>query len=189
MIQLLLCFFLGQTLAQVNDHWAILVAGSKSFYNYRHQADVCHAYHVLLDQGISSDHIIVMAYDDIAFDDENPFPGTLYNKQGGVDVYGGCVIDFFGDDVNKNNFDAVMKGDLTSLNLTNEKSTGRVLETDADTKLFLYFSDHGAPGHVMFPNDLMYADELNDTIQFMYDNQMYQEFVIFLEACESGSMF
>jgi legumain len=122
---------------------------------------------------MSSDHIIVMAYDDIAFDDENPFPGTLYNKQGGVDVYEGCVIDFFGDDVNKNNFDAVMKGDLTSLNLTNEKSTGRVLETDADTKLFLYFSDHGAPGHVMFPNDLMYADELNDTIQFMYDNQMY----------------
>ena len=42
-----------------------------------------------------------MAYDDVAFDDENPFPGTLYNKQDGPDVYNGCVIDFKGKDVNK----------------------------------------------------------------------------------------
>ncbi len=26
--------------------WAVLVAGSDGFFNYRHQADVCHAYHV-----------------------------------------------------------------------------------------------------------------------------------------------
>ncbi len=26
--------------------WALLVAGSSGWYNYRHQADVCHAYHV-----------------------------------------------------------------------------------------------------------------------------------------------
>lgn len=82
-----------------------------------------------------------------------------------------------------------MKGDITLLNLTNEQSTGRVLESDANSKLFLYFSDHGAPGHIMFPETVLYADELNEMIQFMYDTEMYQEFVIFLEACESGSMF
>lgn len=26
--------------------WAVLVAGSRMYDNYRHQADVCHAYHV-----------------------------------------------------------------------------------------------------------------------------------------------
>lgn len=26
--------------------WALLVAGSKGFMNYRHQADICHAYQV-----------------------------------------------------------------------------------------------------------------------------------------------
>jgi glycosylphosphatidylinositol transamidase (GPIT) subunit GPI8 len=30
-----------------SNHWAVLVAGSKDFWNYRHQADVCHAYHLL----------------------------------------------------------------------------------------------------------------------------------------------
>lgn len=28
----------------MSNHWAVLVAGSKSYYNYRHQADTCHAY-------------------------------------------------------------------------------------------------------------------------------------------------
>ena len=26
--------------------WVLLVAGSENWYNYRHQADVCHAYQV-----------------------------------------------------------------------------------------------------------------------------------------------
>lgn len=26
------------------NHWAVLVAGSNGFWNYRHQADICHAY-------------------------------------------------------------------------------------------------------------------------------------------------
>ena len=31
-------------LATATDHWAVLVAGSNGFWNYRHQADICHAY-------------------------------------------------------------------------------------------------------------------------------------------------
>ena len=26
--------------------WVLLVAGSRGYFNYRHQADICHAYHV-----------------------------------------------------------------------------------------------------------------------------------------------
>ena len=33
------------------DHWAILVAGSNTYSNYRHQADVYHAYHTLIKGG------------------------------------------------------------------------------------------------------------------------------------------
>lgn len=35
---------LGMTVAAPQDHWAVIVAGSNGFWNYRHQADVCHAY-------------------------------------------------------------------------------------------------------------------------------------------------
>lgn len=32
---------------KMDNHWAVLVAGSKGYFNYRHHADVCHAYHLL----------------------------------------------------------------------------------------------------------------------------------------------
>jgi len=28
----------------VTSHWALLIAGSSGWGNYRHQADICHAY-------------------------------------------------------------------------------------------------------------------------------------------------
>ena len=30
--------------ATADNHWVVLVAGSNGYGNYRHQADVCHAY-------------------------------------------------------------------------------------------------------------------------------------------------
>ncbi len=60
------------------DHWAVLVAGSNGIGNYRHQADVCHAYHVLRNRGIPADHIITMAFDDIANNSQNDLDVTRY---------------------------------------------------------------------------------------------------------------
>lgn len=73
--------------SQAKDHWAVIVAGSRYFYNYRHQADVCHAYHIMRNNGIPEEQIIVMSFDDVAMDNENPFKGQLYNKPDGKDVY------------------------------------------------------------------------------------------------------
>jgi len=67
--------------------------------------------------------------------------------------------------------------------------SGKVLESDANSKVFIFFSDHGAPGLIAFPNSYLYADDLNNAINYMYDNQMYNQLVFYLEACESGSMF
>jgi legumain len=38
-----------------SDHWAVLVAGSKTWGNYRHQSDVAHAYKVMRNNGIPAD--------------------------------------------------------------------------------------------------------------------------------------
>ena len=39
--------------------WVVLAAGSDGYYNYRHQADVCHAYQVLKAHGVPDENIIV----------------------------------------------------------------------------------------------------------------------------------
>ena len=58
----------------------LLVAGSNGWFNYRHQADICHAYQIVHAHGVPDDRIIVMMYDDIAYNKENPTPGKIINQ-------------------------------------------------------------------------------------------------------------
>lgn len=118
--------------------WALLVAGSNEYYNYRHQADVCHSYHVLRDHGLPADHIITMMYDDVANADENPFPGTLINRPNGSDVYHGVVIDYVGDDVTPQNFIKVLTGDPGLV-----AKGKKVIQSKSTDHVFVYFADHG----------------------------------------------
>ena len=80
--------------SQDGDLWVLLVAGSNGWFNYRHQADVCHAYQIVHAHGVPDDHIIVMMYDDIAYAKENPTPGMIINHPNGTDVYKGVPKDY-----------------------------------------------------------------------------------------------
>lgn len=164
---------------QKSDHWAVIVAGSNGFWNYRHQADVCHAYHIMKDHGIPEEQIILLSYDDVASSSQNPFPGQLFNQPNGKDVYAGCNIDYKGKDVTPQNFMRVLKG----------QGEGKVLKSNANSKVFINFADHGAPGLIAFPVGQLYAKDLHETLLFMHENNMYKEMTIYIEACESGSMF
>lgn len=169
------------------DHWAVIVAGSNGFWNYRHQADACHAYQIMKKNGIPESNIIMMAYDDVANDSENPFPGQIFNKPGNnsVDVYAGCNIDYKGDSVTPSNFLNILRGNSTGVSGGN----GKVLKSTENSKVFINFADHGAPGLIAFPNEYLYANDLNSTITYMHENKLYKEMVLYIEACESGSMF
>lgn len=171
--------------AAASDHWAVIVAGSNGWWNYRHQADACHAYQIVKRNGIPESNIIMMAYDDIANNPENPFPGKIFNKPDGQDVYAGCNIDYKGNSVTPENFLNVLKGNSSGVTGGN----GKVLQTNENSKVFIYFTDHGAPGLVAFPSKYLYANELNSAFEYMWQNKMYKELVFYLEACESGSMF
>jgi legumain len=167
-------------------HYAVLVAGSKGYDNYRHQADIFHAYQILIGNGIPADNIITFAYDDIANNIENPFRGKVFNKPTdgeGKDVYAGVKIDYSKKDVTPENFLAVLKGDSAAV------GGNRVLKSTADDNVFIYFADHGAPGLIAFPSKYLYAKDFNEALVFMHQNNMYKEMVIYIEACESGSMF
>jgi legumain len=165
-----------------SSNWAVLVAGSNGYWNYRHQADTCHAYQILKKAGYKQDQIIHFAYNDIASDPSNPIPGKLFNKPNGTDVYGGCVIDYQGDAVTPTNYLAVLKGQKSA-------TTPKVLGSGANDNVFLNFSDHGAPGLIAFPSDYLYATDLLAALKYMFDNKKYAKLVYYLEACESGSMF
>ena len=54
------------------ENFAVLLAGSTTYENYRHQADTGHAYTILRDRGVKAENIVHLAYDDIAYNKLNP---------------------------------------------------------------------------------------------------------------------
>lgn len=168
-------------------HWALLAAGSNTYNNYRHQSDLCHAYQILVSKGFSKDRIITMAYDDIANNAANPFPGQIFNTPSptapGVDVYNGCNLDYTGASVTAANFQSLLIGNGTT------GGNGRTLDTGPDDHLTVLYFDHGAPGLIQFPaGDAMHAVEFQATLKSMHESNRYGKMVVYIEACNSGSM-
>ncbi|CAN7938800.1 unnamed protein product [Ixodes hexagonus] len=163
--------------------WALLVAGSNGWYNYRHQADVCHAYQVLHNHGIPDERIVVMMYDDIAFNEENPTPGVIVNHINGSNVYLGVPIDYSGEEVSPENFLRVLQGKQVSA------GSGKVIASGPKDHVFVYFSDHGAPGLLCFPEANLMATQFSDAVKAMAAENKFSKMVLYVEACESGSMF
>mmetsp|Transcript_44266 Transcript_44266/g.105388 ORF Transcript_44266/g.105388 Transcript_44266/m.105388 type:complete len:441 (+) Transcript_44266:67-1389(+) len=167
------------------EKYAVIAAGSSGFMNYRHQADACHAYQLMLQSGVPADNIILMMQDDVANSEENPFPGQLFNKPGEnpPDVYKGCKVDYSGDIVTGKLFMDVLTGNT-------EGAKGKVLKSGASDTVFVNFVDHGGPGIVAFPNGpVLTVKELSQTLKTMQSKQMFKQMVFYMEACESGSMF
>ena len=163
-------------------NWVVLVCGSEGYSNYRHHADVSHAYQIVKAGGIEPDHIITMMYNDVPFAKSNPFPGKLYNHPGDdvPDVYEGVVVDYTEKDVSPDNLVKVLTGD---------DSTGKkVLKSTSEDNVFLFFSDHGGPNVLCWPSSDLSKKEFVDTLTKMHEKKMFKHFVLYIEACFSGSM-
>merc|ERR1719197_2114031 len=177
---------LGAVLATARAaEWAVMMAGSNTYGNYRHQADACHAYQIAKKIGIPESNIILLAYDDIANNNRNPFPGQIFNKPDGPDVYAGCKISYRGRDVTKDNFLKVLKGDSSA--------NGPVLRSTKNDRVFVYFVDHGGVGILGVPNGAaggyIHAKDVNTALETLHSKDGYKELLFYVEACESGSIF
>jgi len=172
------------------QNWALLVAGSNGYYNYRHQADVCHAFQILTDPkkgNFPKENVIVMMYDDIAQSSQNPTKGTIINHPNGTDVYHGVNKDYTGNTVTAKNFLNILSGNKAAMKGI---GSGKVIESTSEDNVFVYFADHGAPGLIAFPSDPpLYATDLIKTLTSMFNEHKYKRLVFYVEACESGSMF
>ncbi|XP_072523785.1 legumain-like [Salminus brasiliensis] len=172
---------------RTGKQWVLLAAGSKSWINYRHQANVCHAYQMVHHSGIPDEQVVVMMYDDLAYNAENPYPGEIINKPNGPNVYPGVLKDYTGDDVSACNFLAVLRGDEAGV-IKQAGGPKKVLQSDENDTIFIYLSDHGNKGVFAFPKDYLYASDLIHTINEMAGRQQFSKMVIYMESCCSGSM-
>ncbi|CAG2167520.1 unnamed protein product, partial [Oppiella nova] len=164
--------------------WVVLCAGGTGWNNYSIHANVYHAYQMVRANGIPDENIIIMHYDDIANNKLNPNPGVVINEPDGPNLYHDIPKHYTGDDVNPNNFLAVLKGDPELAKLGK-----KVVNSGPDDHIFVYFIDHGSPDLIVFPKEYLYGEELNTALKDMHQNKRFEKLVFYLETCESGSMF
>ncbi|XP_072983444.1 asparaginyl endopeptidase Rep2 [Typha latifolia] len=171
---------------EIGTRWAVLVAGSSGYGNYRHQADVCHAYQILRKGGLKEENIVVFMHDDIANSPLNPRPGVIINHPQGQDVYAGVPKDYTGEQVTAQNFYAVLLGNKTAV----QGGSGKVIDSKRSDHIFIYYSDHGGPGVLGMPNmPYLYAADFIGVLNKKHACNSYKKMVIYVEACESGSIF
>ena len=146
----LLVGLLGCLSCAAAKNWVLLVAGSNTYDNYRHQSDICHAYRIVTEKGgIPKENVVTFMYNDIAENPRNPFKGNIINHPNGTNNWPFVKdnIDYQGKDVNAANILAVLSGDKEGV----DGGNGKVIEATEEDKIFFYFADHGAPGLIAMP--------------------------------------
>jgi len=67
--------------------------------------------------------------------------------------------------------------------------SGKVIASGPNDRVFVNFVDHGARGILGFPSDQLHASDLNMALKEMAENKQFAQMVMYIEACESGSIF
>ncbi len=165
------------------ENWVVLVCGSEGYSNYRHHADVAHAYQIVRAGGVDPDNIITMMYNDVPFSSKNPFPGKLFNRPGdeAPDVYDGVIVDYMEKEVSPENLIKVLTGD--------DSAGKKVLKSTEEDNVFFFFSDHGSLEVLALPGGYLHSRDLMSAIETMHRKKMYKKLVMYVDACYSGSMF
>lgn len=159
------------------DQYAFLYAGSKGYYNYRHQADIFTIYHQLISRGFKTSQIGLYAFDDVVTMELNPYQGQLFHSiDHKVNIYpGASAINYRGFDVTAQSFyDAITK-----------------LPTTIEDYVFMYYDNHGGPGVIENPADyipFIFANKISECFQTAYEEKLYKKILFIIEACYSGSI-
>lgn len=164
-------------------NYALLVATSSGWDNYRHQADVLAIYRQLRLHGYPDDHIVLIAEDDIAANVLNPEPGVIRVSPGGANVYDDARIDYRLSELTPSDFLSI---------LTGEERPGlhEVLRSGPGDNVFVFWSGHGVPGAMSWGDDErgMTAASLRPALESMRRAGSCRKLLMMVEACYSGGV-
>lgn len=161
---------------ELKDNYAVLIAASKGWKNYRHQADVLAFYHYLKSQGYDDEHIILIMADDIAYNEKNPLQGVVRQKEAGRNLYNNVQIDYRLGELTLN--------DLKHI-LTSEPSVKYPITLGSNTNdnVLFFWSGHGTQ-HGWEWQDTENLDA--DFAKSMFTDMKFRKMFAIIETCYSG---
>jgi len=178
----------------LDGRWALLIAASKGWANYRFQADVFAMYQLLKQHGYDDDHIVLICEDDVARHANNPHPGELRISDTGANVYDAAAIDYRLSDLTPADIGAILQG-------RSSDRLPQVLTPDVDDNVLVFWSSHGSPGSLDFGgSQSMTYDRLRTILESLSgyaatslqpsapSARRYRKLLFAIEACYSGGL-
>lgn len=161
---------------ELKENYAVLIAASEGWKNYRHQADVLAFYHYLKEQGYDDEHIILIIADDIAYNEKNPLQGVVRREESGKNLYKNVQIDYKLGELTLN--------DLKHI-LTSEPSVKYpvTLGSNANDNVLFFWSGHGTQ-HGWEWQDSENLD--SDFAKSMFSEMKFRKMFAIIETCYSG---
>ena len=163
---------------ELKDNYAVLVAASEGWKNYRHQADVLGFYHYLKGHGYDDDHIILIMADDIVNNEKNLLQGVVRREVSGNNLYEDIQIDY--------KLGNLTLDDLKHI-LTSEPSEAYPItlgSSKSDNVLF-FWSGHGTKNGWKWKE----TEDLNaDFARGMFSDMQFRKMFAIIETCYSGGV-
>lgn len=162
---------------------AVIIAGSKEWQNYRHQADALAFYQHLKKKGFTDDDILLIIADDIAYNEQNPSPGKIIRTSRGDNVYKNVVVDYRLDDITPEDLKNILTG-------TDSENYPVVFDGTEEDNLVIFWSGHGKPGSLIWNEDesSFTGEFLNEMITEMHQKKKFRKLLGLIEACYAGSV-
>jgi hypothetical protein len=167
------------TYPPLSDRWALLVAGSTGWRNYRFQSDVFAMYQILRQHGYDDDHIVLIANDDIANSKSNTNdPGAIRINEAGDNLYTPSAIDYHLDDITQTDMANILQGKSSD-------RLPRVISSTPNDNIYIFWSSHGTPGSLDFGDQrsIRYT-----TIQDILADTPHHKMFVCVEACYAGGL-
>lgn len=161
---------------ELKDNYAVLVAASEGWYNYRHQADVLGFYQYLKGKGYDDDHIILIMADDIANNELNPLQGVVRREIGGRNLYENVKIDYKLGNLTLEDLKQILTGEPS------EKYPVTLGSSENDNVLF-FWSGHGTKKGWSWKET---EDVSPEFAREMFSAMKFRKQFAIIETCYSG---
>ena len=164
----------------LQDRYAVVMATSTGWDNYRHQADALDIYRMLKKAGYDDDHIVLITEDDLADNPENPHPGVVHVLPDGENLHPGVVNDYKISQLTPEDLKNILAGTVT-------ERTPEVVHGSKNTNVLFFWSGHGVDDGIMeWADDYVSSGEIRAMLHGAQDN--YRKLLFVMEACYSGSV-
>ena len=163
---------------ELKDNYAVLVAASEGWQNYRHQADVLGMYHYLKGMGYDDDHIILIMADDIAHNERNPLKGVIRRELDGENLYEDVHIDYQLGNLTLNDLKQILTGEPS-------EAYPVTLGSSANDNVLFFWSGHGTQQGWKWKE----TENLNaDFARPMFSAMKFRKMFAIIETCYSGGV-